>query len=66
MATLAVLIDYRKKYGPSYFRNRFFREQFLMAEKCYCPQMALCDMVVDTTGAAVWATPDVARILAST
>lgn len=59
-------VDYRKKYDPSYFRNRFFREQFLMAEKCYRPQMALCDMVVDTTGAAVWATPDVARILAST
>ncbi|MGB9593656.1 MAG: uridine kinase family protein [Anaerolineae bacterium] len=56
-------IDYRKKYEPSYFRNRFFKEQFLMAEKCYRPQMELCDMVVDTTGAAVWATPEVAAIL---
>ncbi len=56
-------IDYRKKYDPSYFRNRFFREQFLMAEKCYRPQMALCDLVVDTTGAAVWATPDVVQVL---
>jgi len=58
-------IDYRKKYEPSYFRNRFFKEQFLMAEKCYRPQMEVCDMVVDTTGAAIWVTPEVAEILGS-
>lgn len=56
-------IDYRKKYEPTYFRNRYFRGQFLMAEKCYRPQMQLCDMVVDTTGAAIWTTPDIAEIL---
>ncbi len=56
-------IDYRKKYEPTYFRNRFFKSQFLMAEKCYLPQMELCDIVVDTTGAAVWATPEIAEIL---
>jgi uridine kinase len=56
-------IDYRKKYEPTYFRNRYFRNQFLMAEKCYRPQMCLCDLVVDTTGAAIWATPEMARIL---
>jgi uridine kinase len=56
-------IDYRKKYEPTYFRNRYFRNQFLMAEKCYRPQMQVCDLVVDTTGAALWATPEVARIL---
>ncbi len=56
-------MDYRKKYELSYFRNRFFREQFLMAEKCYRPQMERCDMVVDTTGAAIWATPEVQAIL---
>jgi uridine kinase len=56
-------IDYRKKYEPTYFRNRYFRDQFLMAQKCYVPQMELCDMVVDTTGAAIWATPEVAEIL---
>jgi len=56
-------IDYRKKYEPTYFRNRFFREQFLMAQTCYIPQMALCDMVVDTTGAALWVTPEIASIL---
>ena len=49
-------IDYRKKYEPTYFRNRFFREQYLMAENCYRPQMELCDILVDTTGAAVWMT----------
>jgi len=56
-------IDYRKKYEPDYFRNRFFKEQFLMAEICYRPQMEVCDLVVDTTGAAMWATPEVAALL---
>jgi len=58
-------IDYRKKYDPSYFRNRFFRTQFLRAQDCYRPQMQVCDMVVDTTGAAIWVTPDIARLLSS-
>ena len=56
-------IDYRKKYEPTYFRNRYFRGQFLMAQKCYRPQMQVCDLVVDTTGAAIWATPEIAGIL---
>jgi len=56
-------IDYRKKYDPNYFLNRFFRNQPLMAEKCYRPQMEICDLVVDTTGAALWATPETAAIL---
>ena len=56
-------IDYRRKYEPTYFRNRFFKDQFLMAQKCYRPQMEVCDMVVDTTGAAIWATPEIAEIL---
>ncbi len=54
-------IDYRKKYEPTYFRNRFFRNQPLMAQKCYLPQMEVCDIVVDTTGAAIWATPELPR-----
>jgi len=56
-------IDYRKKYEPTYFRNRFFKDQFIMAEIAYCPQMEVCDLCVDTTGAALWTTPEVARIL---
>jgi uridine kinase len=56
-------IDYRKKYEPTYFRNRFFKDQFTMAEIAYRPQMEVCDMVVDTTGAAIWATPEIAQIL---
>ncbi len=56
-------IDYRKKYEPTYFRNRFFKDQFLMAEKCYRPQMERCDLVVDTTGAAIWTTPAIAQLL---
>ena len=56
-------IDYRKKYDPNYFRNRYFRTQFLRAHDCYRAQMAVCDILVDTTGAAIWATADVIRIL---
>jgi uridine kinase len=59
-------IDYRKKYEPTYFRNRFFKDQFLMAEKCFVPQMQVCDIVVDTTGGALWATPEIAKILTTT
>jgi uridine kinase len=56
-------IDYRKKYEPTYFRNRYFKDQFIMAEIAYRPQMETCDMVVDTTGAALWTTPEIAEIL---
>jgi uridine kinase len=56
-------IDYRKKYDPAFFRNRFFRTQFLRAEECYRPLMKVCDIVVDTTGAALWVTPEIAEIL---
>jgi uridine kinase len=56
-------IDYRKKYEPTYFRNRYFKDQFIMAEIAYRPQMEVCDIVVDTTGAALWTTPEVAKIL---
>ena len=58
-------IDYRKKYNPNYFRNRFFKDQFPMAMKCYIPQMEVCDILVDTTGAAVWTNPEIARKLDS-
>jgi len=34
-----------------------------MAEIAYRPQLALCDLAVDTTGAAVWATPETTAIL---
>jgi uridine kinase len=56
-------IDYRKKYDPAYFRNRFFRTQFLRAEDIYRPLMQVCEMVVDTTGAALWATPAIGELL---
>lgn len=56
-------IDYRKKYEPTYFRNRYFKDQFIMAEIAYRPQMAMCDLVVDTTGAALWATAALAGSL---
>jgi uridine kinase len=56
-------IDYRKKYEPTYFRNRYFKDQFIMAEFAYRPQLAVCDLVVDTTGAALWTTPEIAKIL---
>ncbi len=56
-------IDYRKKYDANYFRNRFFRTQFLRAQDSFLPQMEVCDLVVDTTGAAIWVTPEVTGIL---
>ena len=56
-------IDYRKNYDPAHFRNRFFKTQFLRAEDCYRPQIEKCDLVVDTTSAALWATPEIAGIL---
>jgi uridine kinase len=56
-------IDYRKKYDPAYFCNRFFKTQFMRAEDIYRPLMEVCDMVVDTSGAALWVTPEVARNL---
>jgi uridine kinase len=58
-------IDYRKKYEPTYFRNRYFKDQFIMAEIAYRPQMVMCDMVVDTTGSALWTTPEVAAVLSA-
>lgn len=56
-------IDLRKKYEPTYFRNRFFKDQFIMAEVAYRPQLEVCDLCVDTTGAALWVTPEIAGIL---
>lgn len=53
-------IDLRKKYEPAYFCNRFFKDQFLMAGQVYIPQLLLCDLVVDTTGAALWGTSEMA------
>lgn len=50
-------IDYRKKYEPTYFKNRFFKDQFIMAEIAYRPQMEICDLLVDTTSASLWVTP---------
>jgi uridine kinase len=58
-------IDYRKKYEPTYFRNRFFKDQFIMAQIAYIPQMECCDMLVDTTGAALWVSPQTRAILES-
>jgi len=51
-------IDLRKKYDPTYFCNRYFRTQFLRAEEVYRPLMQVCDVVVDTTNAAIWLTPE--------
>ncbi len=51
-------MDLRKKYDVSYFRNRYFRTQFLRAEDCYRAQIQVCDVLVDTSGAAVWVAPD--------
>jgi uridine kinase len=56
-------IDLRKKYDPYYLRNRYFKEQYPMAQKCYHPQLEKCDIFIDTTNAALWVTPAVQQIL---
>ena len=56
-------IDYRKSYDPAHFRNRFFKTQFQRAEDVYRPQIEKCDLVVDTTAANLWATPEMVDIL---
>ena len=56
-------IDYRKKYEPRYFCNRYFKDQFIMAEYAYRPQMEVSDMVVDTTQASLWVKPELTSML---
>ena len=56
-------IDLRKKYDPYYLRNRYFKEQYPMAQKCYHPQLEKCDIFVDTTNAALWVTSTVQQNL---
>jgi uridine kinase len=51
-------IEYRRKYDPVYLCNRYFRTQFLRAREVYLPMMEICDMVVDTTAAALWLTAE--------
>ena len=58
-------IDYRKKYDPIYFVNRYFRTQFLRAEEVYRPLLKVCDLAVDTTAGKTWLTPGWQEILAS-
>jgi len=47
-------IDYRKKYNPNYFCNRYFRTQYLKAETSYRSQLKTCDIAVDTTEANIY------------
>ena len=56
-------MDYRMKYDLNYFCNRYFKDQFLMAETCFIPQMEVCDMLVHTSGASVWVTPEIGKLL---
>ena len=56
-------MDLRKKYDLNYFRNRYFKDQFIMAQVAYLPQLLTCDIAVDTTGAAFWVTPEVMKSL---
>jgi uridine kinase len=56
-------VDYRKSYDPSHFRNRFFVTQYLRAEDCFRGLVEQSDIVVDTTGAAIWLTPEIAQLV---
>jgi uridine kinase len=57
-------VDYRKTYDPAHFRNRYFMTQFLRAEDNFRPLIETADIVVDTTGAAIWVTPEIQSSLA--
>jgi len=56
-------IDLRKKYDPVNFVNRYFRTQFIRAEEIYLPLMKICDILVDTTKANIWVTPELQESL---
>lgn len=56
-------IDYLKKYEVFYFINRYFRTQYLKALDSYIPQLEVCDIAVDTTGAALWVRPNLRALL---
>ena len=56
-------IDFRKKYDANFFCNRYFRTQFLRAEDVYRPLMEVCDLIVDTTAASLWITPQIVKEL---
>ncbi len=56
-------VDYRKKYDPAYLANRYFRAQFLRNQEIYQPMMKSCEMIVDTSAAALWVRPDIAVLL---
>jgi len=56
-------MDLRKKYELNYFRNRYFREQFIMAQEVYIPQMLMCDFVVDTSEANLWISQNIREFL---
>jgi len=56
-------MDFRKKYDLNYFRNRYFREQMIMAQEVYIPQMLKCDFVVDTSTARLWLGPQMKKNL---
>jgi len=56
-------MDFRKKYELNYFRNRYFREQLMMAESAFIPQLQACDIAVDTTFAKLWLDPNILNLL---
>ncbi|PKO13543.1 MAG: hypothetical protein CVU39_18645 [Chloroflexi bacterium HGW-Chloroflexi-10] len=56
-------IDYRKKYDPIYFQNRYFKTQFIRAQEIYLPLMKICDIVVDTSAANLWLTDNLKNSL---
>jgi len=58
-------VDYRKTYDPAHFRNRYFVTQFLRADDCFRALIETSDVVVDTTGAALWITPEIVRQIAA-
>ncbi len=57
-------VDYRKKYHPAYLTNRFFKTQYQRSGEIYRPMMAVCELVVDTSAACIWVTPEISALIA--
>lgn len=56
-------MDLRRKYEYHYFLNRYFNEQYIMAQVAYIPQLEAADMFIDTTNASAWVVPGMSALL---
>ena len=54
------------EYSEEWVQAHFYfdvRGFYFLIRTIYFTDAVVCDMVVDTTGAAIWTTPEIAKIL---